>query len=58
MYNGNNVLQTEHNNPEDMGTYNYANPSDVFGHFIKNVKPYGAVWIKWGNVPEQAANGY
>ena len=31
---------------------------DVAGHMTKDVKPYGIVWIKWGNVPEQAGAIY
>ena len=58
VYNNDNILQTAKNNPLDMGTYNYANPSNWAGHFVMDVKPYGAVWIKWGNVPEHEAEFY
>ena len=52
------LLPRPQTDPSDMGTYNYANPNDTMGHFIKDVKPYGAVWIKWGNVPEHASAVY
>ena len=42
----------------EMGTYNYSSPANTSGHFIQDVKPYGAVWMKWGNVPEHAGPGY
>lgn len=33
LYNGKNILQTESNNPEDMGTFNYYSPtSETDGH--------------------------
>ena len=35
-------------------TYNYVRPDDTVGHTTKDVKPYGAVGIKWGNVTEHA----
>jgi len=41
-----------------MGTYNYASLSDWYGHFISDVKPYGAIWPKWGNVPELSSSMY
>ena len=50
VYNDNNVLLTASNNPDDMGTYNYASPDNWYEHYIKDVKPYGAISIKWGNV--------
>lgn len=58
VYNDNDVLLTQYNNLHDMGTYNYANPNDAWEHFVRDVKPYGAVWIKWGNVPEHAGKAY
>ena len=58
VYNDDNVLLTQYNNPEDMGTYNYSHPDDIVGHIIKDVKPYGAIWMKWGNVPEHAGALY
>ena len=58
IYNDDNVLLTEDNNPDDMGTYNYANPADWWEHTVKDVKPYGAIWIKWGNIPGQEGKAY
>ena len=59
MFNDNNVLLTAANNCQDMGTYNYASPTDdAWGHVIKDVLPYGGLWIKWGNVPSQAGALY
>ena len=57
---GNRLLWTKHNNPYDMGTYNYTGPSNAGGHTIQDVIPYGALallghsFLKWGNVPEHA----
>ncbi len=45
VFNGYNELQNAENNPEDMGTYNYANPSDDIGHLRYDVIP----WIFFGN---------
>lgn len=54
LYNGKNILQTESNNPEDMGTFNYYSPtSETDGHRIYDVEPYGYFnGNKYGNVPK------
>ena len=54
VFNGDNALQTQYNNSDDMGTYNYYDPdADGVGHAIYDVEPYGLIpgMIKWGNVP-------
>ncbi len=43
------VLQTRHNNWEDMGTYNYMSPIDYWlDHCVYDLDPY----YNYGNVPE------
>ena len=54
IFNDDNVLQTQYNNPDDMGTYNYYNPttqSDL--HFKYDVSPYGLIRRKWGNIKNE-----
>ena len=41
-----------------MGNNIYDFADKTYEISINDVKPYSAVWIKWGNVPEQAAKGY
>ena len=45
VFNANHELQTEYNNPEDMGTYNYASPDEGMKHNTFDVEP----WIDYGN---------
>lgn len=47
IYNDNNVLQTEKNNPDDMGTFNYYSPkTEIVGHLEYDWWSYKL----WGNV--------
>lgn len=47
IYNDNNILQTEKNNPDDMGTFNYYSPTEEkLGHLEYDW--YSYKW--WGNV--------
>jgi RHS repeat-associated protein len=47
VYNKDNVLLNENNNPADMGTYNYYGPDDKENHTKYDVVP----WLNWLNVP-------
>lgn len=40
VYDKNGTELTEVNDPVNMGTYNYADPSDTLEHTIFDVKPY------------------
>ena len=47
IYNGNNELLTQDNNPDDMGTYNYYSPvTNKMLHSYYDVIPY----FEYGNV--------
>lgn len=47
IYNGNNILLTSKNNPDDMGTYNYYSPiNKKICHVYYDVIPY----LEFGNV--------
>ena len=53
------MAKTVPKNVRPQTVYNYVHPTkDPIGHGIKDVKPYGAIWIKWGNVPEHAGTLY
>lgn len=40
VYNYDGILLDEDNDPVNMGTYNYADPSDKLNHGLLDVKPY------------------
>jgi len=46
------VLQTAYNNPEDMGTYNYAGPNLKLEHTMLDVLP----WIVYGNTTNDSTS--
>ena len=48
VYNKKGELLTEHNDPKNMGTYNYVSSDDWIGHGIYDVIPY----MLFGNTPE------
>lgn len=45
VYDKDEKLLTETNDPLNMGTYNYVGPDDVDGHIDYDIEPY----YKWGN---------
>lgn len=53
VYNKTRNLLTEGNDEVNMGTYNYAGPSDVSGHVKYDVEPY----YKWGNTANLSEKG-
>jgi hypothetical protein len=55
VYNKNAVSLTEHNDPVNMGTYNYIGSGDFIddlGHTFLDVVPWGLPHL-WGNIPNQ-----
>ncbi|MBD5544787.1 MAG: VWA domain-containing protein, partial [Lachnospiraceae bacterium] len=49
VYDKNGTELTEVNDPINMGTYNYADPSNVLEHTYFDVLPYGIPGLAWGN---------
>ena len=37
----------------NMGTYNYSNPNNYWGHYVNDISP----WENWGNVRNQIEKG-